>query len=119
MKELRIKNSMKKIYQTKCYPADEGLLMQISRDYAETYNAGDKSQTCRVNSFKSLIRINGKWTLDMPYYCYAGTHRYRPVPRRLSYKLDAIATLGAIKSWRYRTTETIKFWIYKTWQRIC
>lgn len=119
MKDLRVKGSMKKIYTVRCYKtSDNGpILMQIPRCYKMIMFFGDKKCLSLTSEFKSLLRINGRWTLDRPYYCYAYDHKYRPLPRLLSCKLDIIAVLGFIRD-KYRITkDKTHFGILKLWWR--
>jgi hypothetical protein len=107
LSQIRTKNSMRKIYAVKTYPTTENShkrLMQIPRCYkgydnipSDRYEAGYWASSYTCASFRSLLRINSRWHIDLPYYCYAYKHTYRRLPFTLSLKLDCIAICGEIQ----------------------
>lgn len=113
-KEIRINGSMQIIYRHRCHKTKKGLLMLLPRIYASMWGG----QCIGICGFKSLLRINGRWTLDSTYFCYHGIHRYKAVPKRLSRKLDCIAVYGYVYDITHKATNKLKicFWAatYKT-----
>ena len=90
MNEIRIKNSMRKVWANQSYTSCGETLMQLPRIYKAYNFINGKRYDSDVCSFRSLICNNKRWTLDLPYYCYAYNHSYRVLPLKLSRKIDYI-----------------------------
>lgn len=56
----------------------------------------DRSPNCRLFSFRSVVTRPGKsgFWLDVPYFAYAGEHKYRRLPRRIERHLIACCVRG-------------------------
>ena len=84
----------RRIYHARAHNVPEGRLMQLPRRYDTT-----DSQTY---STSSLVRLDGRWHLCLPYYCYSGSvRRFRPLSNRLHRTICRIDRLGCCHA-RYR-----------------
>lgn len=122
MNEIRIKGSMIKVYRCNTHTTNhfnigrQVKLMQIPRLYRETYTIGGQTRAAKCSGFCSLVRFDGRWHLDSPYFCYSGNHKLRRLNARLSRKIDAIAICGIIYNGIHKTKNHLRLSLHQ-WSR--
>jgi hypothetical protein len=68
-----------------------------------TQRVNDAHGVALLSSFRSIVTrpgLPGLW-LDSPYYCYAGTHRYRRLPQGVAARVILCCARGWLsRQWR-------------------
>ena len=90
-----------------CATGQTGWLMQWHYTQRGVNKWGEYSSS----HFRSIIKRDGesRLYLDSPYYCYAGKHRYRKLPRRLAVRVAACVVRGYVHDKIYRMKERSRF----------